>query len=118
MNLEQLQEFFRFLMKNEQPDEWCMTPHPEMDERQAFGIIYFLQERLHIIPDNFELCADCLELFDDHHGGTRQVDGAQVCADCAQVYDFCCSGCCEYVTFGTVDDDGFCERCRERKEND
>lgn len=102
MDIEQLKEFFNFLMT----DEWQITP------QQAFRIIYFLQERF-IIPDNFELCADCLEIFDTAIiGGTRQGDNAQVCGECT-LYDFCCSGCCEYVPFGTVDDDGYCERCRE-----
>jgi len=51
------------------PEEWHIGEQPQLTPRAAFGVIWFLQERLHVIPDHYERCESCDDLFDTHSGG-------------------------------------------------
>ena len=93
-----------------------LAHQPQLTRRQAFSVVYYLQEILCIIPDHYEMCGECDEMFDSEcDGGTRQGDNVQICDICRHDYDFCPS-CCELVPFGTVDEDGKCEKCREESD--
>ena len=68
MNLELVKEFFEFLQGNDVLENWILKPRPKLTKKQAFSVIYVLQERLGIIPDKFEFCDECHELFDADYG--------------------------------------------------
>lgn len=55
---QKMVDFFSFLQDN-----------MNLPPNQAFAIIYYLQEELEVLPDNFELCATCKSLYDTQHGG-------------------------------------------------
>ena len=70
---EQMQEFFDFL-KGKTEDE--VRGSPKLTKKKAFSVIYYLQEKLRILPDNYEMCFACQSLFDTHRGGTTiDADG-------------------------------------------
>ena len=55
---EQIQELFEFLAEGKLPRDaqtYRMEPRPRLGKKKALAIIWFLQERIGIIPDNFEL---------------------------------------------------------------
>ncbi|MFW6030504.1 MAG: hypothetical protein ACOCRO_09680 [Halanaerobiales bacterium] len=58
MKLEQIQKFHEFLQTD-----------LNMFEDEAFEVIYYLQEVLHIIPDKFEMCSECGSIYDTDCGG-------------------------------------------------
>lgn len=69
MNLELVKEFFEFLQGNEAyPEGTILKSRPKLSKAQAFSVIYVLQERMGVIPDRFELCDQCHELFDADYG--------------------------------------------------
>ena len=68
MTLELITEFFEFLQGKEVPN-YTLIKKPKLTKSQAFTVIYYLQERLGIIPDNFEFCDACKQMFDKDHGG-------------------------------------------------
>lgn len=53
-----VEELFGFLT-----DKCCLEP------QHAFNIIYYLQEDMHLIPDSWELCANCKRIFDSYSEG-------------------------------------------------
>ena len=66
---EQLQGFHEFLM-GKVPKGWNIKRKymPKLTADQAFEVIYYLQEKLYVFPDNFELCHECHELHDSGDG--------------------------------------------------
>lgn len=42
---------------------------PKLSANKAFGVIWFLQEIMHCLPDNIEQCKVCKELFDTDSSG-------------------------------------------------
>jgi hypothetical protein len=75
VTLEQVEELYEFLMGNP-PKEVFLTrlTQPKLTARKAFSVILFLQERLHLLPDKFEQCPRCLNLFNadcEGHMGTK-----------------------------------------------
>ena len=116
VTLDQVEDLVKMLIGHDVEDVY-LAHQPQLTRRQAFSVVYYLQEILCIIPDHYEMCGECDGIFDDRYGGgTRQGDNAQLCESCAQHYDFCNSSCCELVPFGTVDEDGKCEKCREESD--
>lgn len=51
------------------PDGVTMPHAPRLDRKTAFSVIWFLQEIFRIIPDKFEMCANCLAIHDTRYGG-------------------------------------------------
>jgi len=85
-----------------------------LSSRQAFSIIYFYQERLYTIPDHFEQCHTCLELYDTWQEDSSLADDTEPYDDITQ----------EMITEATKDGgysfcDGECEAdfWREWKDN-
>lgn len=70
--IEQVEEFYRFLQGKTPKGISCKAP--QLSERMAFSIIWFLQERMRIIPDVFERCSTCGEIFDSGREGGRRRD--------------------------------------------
>jgi len=70
IDLEMIDRFFYFLTKNK-----------KLSSKKAFDIIYYLQEQLEILPDRFEKCTSCKEMYDSHQqGSTHRL--RQYCSSC------------------------------------
>jgi len=69
-DLEKIDEFYEFLQGNI-PD--CMQLRkrsiPKLTQRQAFSVIWYLQEHLSIFPDHIERCDICGNLYDSYAEG-------------------------------------------------
>lgn len=75
IGLEDVQAFFAMLMGGELPDGMALVEQPQLSAKAAFGVIYYLQEHLRIIPDTFEMCAECENLMSSDEGWTVDADG-------------------------------------------
>ena len=69
ITVEQVQEFMDFLTGEEMPEGFTFQHAPTLTRQQAFSVVYYLQEALHVLPDNFEMCQVCGELFDTDYDG-------------------------------------------------
>lgn len=73
ITLEQIEELYKFL-QGEVPEGINMKPCPKLSERRAFDVIWFLQEWMGILPDNYERCVSCGSLYDIHDSGGYRKD--------------------------------------------
>lgn len=88
MDLEKTKELYDFL-KGETPEGFTLkTGQPQLSEDVAFTIIYVLQEKFNLIPDIYEMCAECKELYDSENDG-HHFDGAGINL---------CDGCISRIT--------------------
>lgn len=70
MEIEQVEELYEFLQgKHKEIGKLHFERVPKLSSRQAFSVIYFLQEHMHLIPDKYERCCTCKELFDADREG-------------------------------------------------
>ena len=69
ISLEDVEKFYRFL-QGELPPELTMKRHPHFSGKMAFRIIYYLQEIFHLIPDRYERCQTCGEIYDSYAEGS------------------------------------------------
>ena len=74
ITFEQVQELVNFLAGGFIPDGWVIPTPPTLTRQQAFSVVYYLQERLHIIPDRFEMCEVCEQVEDRRYGGISVSD--------------------------------------------
>jgi len=99
ITLEQMQELFDFL-RGKLPDSMSIVKKnmPILRDDQAFSIIWYIQEHLGRLPDKFELCHECKQIYDTDCGGiavdflrdakemgyncTRKDRGHTFCSDC------------------------------------
>ena len=68
---EQMNELFEFLQGKIMPEGYYIPHAPKLKAKSAFAVIYFLQERLHILPDTFEICDGCGELYNSDREGVN-----------------------------------------------
>jgi len=61
-------------LKGEELPEGVHCRMPKLSPRKAFSVIWFLQEILHVLPDNIEQCRVCKELFDTDCSGVHIDD--------------------------------------------
>ncbi len=68
---EMLQNLFRWLQGDADASrEGLVLFHqPSLSSEQAFSIIYYLQEELHLMPNHYDLCRVCHHLYDSQVGG-------------------------------------------------
>jgi len=79
MSLELVKEFFEFLQGKEGvPKNYRLKPKPRLTKNQAFSVIYILQERMGLIPDKYEFCDACHEIFDADYGSCHVDDKEQL----------------------------------------
>lgn len=84
MNIEQARQLYLFLQGHQIAPINCRNI-PRLSARAAFSVIYVLQEKFHIIPDTFEKCTRCHELFDTYYGGEYvEKTGRHYCENCAE----------------------------------
>lgn len=56
---------------------------PKLTDEQAFLVIYALQEVYGFIPDTYEKCSSCGNLYDSDEEGTVGADGGNYCDLCS-----------------------------------
>jgi hypothetical protein len=78
--MKQVEELMNMLTGKQLLGGMVMNRQPCLSQRSAFSVVWFLQENLHIIPDRYERCAVCEELFDAENDGFI-VDGTDA-PDC------------------------------------
>jgi len=92
--LSKINKLHRFL-QGELPKEVSMKYKPKLSPTLAWDVIWFLQEITRIIPDNFERCSQCGDIFDSwtegihvseddyrKYGKTRRDIGKHFCGYC------------------------------------
>ena len=102
LDLEKLNNFLNYLQGKYIPPYWEVKNDPKLSLNEAWNVIYMLQEWIGVIPDNFELCSVCKQIFDmDHYGFYAGDDEEQVKdnieagynIDLTDVNKFFCNGC-------------------------
>jgi len=73
-DIEKVNELYQFLTGEKIPEGMQIVKNhrPKMSGKQAFTIIWFLQEHLRVLPDNFERCDVCEEIYDSYSEGGRK----------------------------------------------
>lgn len=66
---EEATELYALLRGGPPPKGFTLGNRPKLSGRAAFSVIYMLQEHYKLIPDTFEQCCKCLEMFDSHSSG-------------------------------------------------
>jgi hypothetical protein len=81
-DLEWINEFYQFL-QGELPEGIGMKHHkPRLTQKQAFNIIWFLQEKFPILPDQIEQCDTCGELYESYSQGHHsELTGKNYCCE-------------------------------------
>lgn len=81
---EWIEEFYEFLLENP-PDDIHLTdeiPALNLSQKQAWRIIWYLQEHFPILPDNFERCDECGYIYDaKSEGAWSEKAGKSYCDD-------------------------------------
>lgn len=69
-DLEWVEELFEFL-QGDVPEEKTLAPghRVKLTADQAYSIIWFLQERFPLLPDQIEKCDTCDNLYDSYSQG-------------------------------------------------
>ena len=71
LETEDIETIMNMLTGAELPHGVSMPPQaPHLDRETAFSVIRFLQEIVRIIPDNFEMCKNCGNIYNTDCGGT------------------------------------------------
>jgi hypothetical protein len=80
--LEAIQTFHGFL-QGVPPKGYKVKPFKKMNAKQAFTVIWFLQERCHLLPDEYEMCSNCETIYDSYSEGTyNDKTGNTYCGSC------------------------------------
>lgn len=95
VTIEQVQKLYEFLQGNA-VDGFIFSDPPKLSKDTAVDIIYYLQEKMHIIPDTYESCKKCGDFFDSDDG-------------CLAGFCDCCG--CQHSEF--VNQEDGCITCEE-----
>jgi hypothetical protein len=88
MTLEKTRELYDLLIGRSIPDGFHLGNPPKLSPKKAFTVIYMLQERYHVIPDHFEQCCECKQIFDDWAEGIHsEKAGKHWCGSCSNAKD-------------------------------
>ena len=89
ITVEQTQELYDYLTGKSQPDNFRMKRLPNLSDKKAFQVIWFIQEHLRIIPDHYEQCFNCKILFDDSKEGLYwESKGRHYCECCSYLVPY------------------------------
>jgi hypothetical protein len=81
--LEAIQTFHSFL-QGVIPKGYTVTRFKKMNAKQAFTVIWFLQEGCHLVSDQYEMCCNCESIYDSYSEGTyNEKTGNCYCDSCA-----------------------------------
>lgn len=81
LTLERTEELYGFLRGADVDGITFGRSRPRLSSRAAFAVIYFLQEHMDLIPDRFERCTRCGDLFDSEQEGDITEDRSR-CDSC------------------------------------
>lgn len=70
VDTNEVQEFYDWLQGKRDIDRMYFVENPKLSKEAAFSVIYYLQERLGILEDKYELCQECDCIFDSDCEGT------------------------------------------------
>lgn len=85
VTLERTQELFDFLAYGKMPEGMIVKRPPKIGPRRAMSVIWFIQEQMHLLPDHFEMCVTCKELFDTYvEGDYNEKTGRYHCDSCSR----------------------------------
>lgn len=107
LTLKQVQELYDHLTGKKSIDGIIIEENYNLTKDQAFGIIYILQEHYKIIPDHYEQCDHCGDIYDSksegHNFDCEDCDGCYYCEKdypCTENFKvfinykhFCCDEC-------------------------
>jgi len=82
IELEQVVEFQEFLMGKRLGLQLRPSGQPKLTQKNANRVIWYLQEVLRILPDNYEMCDECGELYDSDCCGYVGDDDLNYCDNC------------------------------------
>lgn len=85
---EWINEFIRFLQGD--PPKGIKMPRghaPKMSEKKAWSVVWYLQEKLPVLPDNIEQCDNCGCIFDSNTEGDYWQ----------KKFKHYCDGCCHLI---------------------
>lgn len=68
--LELVQEFHSWLQGKSCPTDIEFVHSLNLTPEEAFSVIYYLQEELGILPDNYEMCRECKDIYDSDNEWT------------------------------------------------
>jgi len=83
-DLEWITEFYEFL-KGKVPASIQLKKggNPKLNEKQAYSIIWYLQEHFPLLPDTIEQCDTCGCLYDSYSSGLYwETKGKHYCNGC------------------------------------
>lgn len=83
---DEVEELYRFL-QGETPKGFYFNETPNLSEEAAFSVIYYLQEKMHLIPDNFERCSKCGKIFDSDEEDISSPYTDKIICDSCFSYD-------------------------------
>jgi len=97
-----LDVFYKYL-KGEELPEGVECTIPNLKPNVAFSVIWFLQEIMHVLPENIEQCDGCNELFDTEREGIV-LDDQYLDSDTGKTlakkyWGHWCDGCVPNVEF-------------------
>lgn len=69
ISLDVARQLYDFLRGGPPPDGICLRSRPRLSASAAFSVLYVLQEGYRMVPDTFEQCYRCHDLFDSDEGG-------------------------------------------------
>lgn len=73
VTIEDVNKFYKFL-QGEVPKDINMKRPIRLSSKQAFDVIWYLQEVMKVLPDHYERCKTCGRLFDsDSEGNTKTM---------------------------------------------
>jgi len=75
---ETIQEFMDMLTGEGLPEGMRMNSQPALEPDAAFSVIWYLQEHLLVLPDNFEMCGSCKTIYDTDYGGYYVSDDSDI----------------------------------------
>lgn len=77
-DLEWISEFYEFLKGNSPDKINDGKPVVSLSSKDAFSIIWYLQEHLSVLPDNIEKCDNCDEIYDSYSSGYYSEKGNDI----------------------------------------
>ena len=81
VTLERVDEFYAFLQGADIDGITLGRSRPRLSSRAAFAVIYVLQEYMDLVPDRFERCTRCNDLYDSEREGDH-TNGRSHCDSC------------------------------------
>ena len=65
---KRIEELHAFL-QGTLPEEVRMKRPPKLSAKMSMSIIWFLQEQTEVLPDHYDMCCECKDIYDSYSGG-------------------------------------------------